>query len=77
MGMMTVLENEEIRERLHKVLQKLDLPESCECDSEKVFSIICNDKKSAADGIDVVQVDEIGKGRIERWSFDRIRRKLG
>jgi hypothetical protein len=42
-----------------------------------VFSIICNDKKSAADGIDVVQVDEIGKGRIERWSFDRIRRKLG
>ncbi len=77
MGMMTVLENEEIKERLHKVLQKLDLPESCECDSEKVFSIICNDKKSAADGIDIVQVDEIGKGHIERWSFDRIRRKLG
>lgn len=77
MGMMTVLNNGVIKERLEKVLNRLQLPVRCEYDSEEVFRIVISDKKADNKGIDVVQVDEIGKGYIENWDFEKIRRKLG
>lgn len=76
MGMMTILNNREIKDRLGKVLQRLNVPTTCDYDEEQVFQYIQNDKKASHDHITVVQVDEIGKGHLEEWTMDEIRRRL-
>lgn len=77
MGMMTILKNEEIRERLKNVLFRLHLPVIRECDKDKVAEIITSDKKATGNKIDIVQVDEIGNGHVETWDISEIRRLLG
>ena len=77
MGMMSMVQNEEVRNRLEKVLKKLELPTACDADKDKITEIIRNDKKANHDTITVVKVDEIGKGYLEEWSMEEIRRNLG
>lgn len=76
LGMLTILNNEEIRQRLKAVLEKMNLPVTCEYDADAVFALMRNDKKADHDTISIVQVDEIGKGYVENWSADQIREKL-
>ena len=78
MGMMTVIENEEIRERLEAVLRRLGLPTECDADADAdaIAEIIENDKKANSKGIDTAQVDEIGKAYIKTCSMEEIRSKL-
>ena len=75
--MMTILDNQEIRERLKKVLERLQLPTECNADPYEIIERMKTDKKSDHDSITVVQVDEIGKGYLEQWSFEQAGRKLG
>lgn len=77
MGMMTVIENEEIRTRLKAVLERMNLPVSCSPDPEKVFGLMRTDKKADHDHITIVQCDELGKGYLEEWTMERVQRKLG
>ncbi len=77
MGMMTVLKNEEIRERLKKVLEKLELPLACDADREKICELIRSDKKADHDTVTIVQVDKVGEGHLEKWSQDDIRKGIG
>ena len=77
MGMMTVLENKEIRERLSAVLKRLSLPESCDADPSETAKLIRNDKKADHGSVTVVQVDEPGRGRLEEWTMKQVERKLG
>ena len=77
MGMVLILENEEIKERLIKVLDKLSIPTNKEFDAEKVFAYIEGDKKGKHDSIDIVQVHEIGNGVIENWPLEKVKEKLG
>lgn len=76
LGMLKVLNNEEIKERLTKVLERLELPTTCTYEADKVFALMKNDKKADHDHISIVQVDEIGKGYIEDWSMDKVWEKL-
>lgn len=76
LGMLTVLNNEDIRQRLIKVLQRLQLPTQCTYEAEKVFALMKNDKKADHDHISIIQVDEIGKGYIEDWPMDKVRERL-
>ncbi len=77
MGMMTILKNDEIKNRLEKVLNRLSLPISCEADKEKIVDLILNDKKANHTHVTIVQVDEIGNGHLEDWSIDDIKKVLG
>lgn len=77
LGMMTVLKNEEIKERLKKVLERLSLPTSCQADPEKIISLMKTDKKSNHNTITIVQVDEIGNGHLEEWTFEEAGKVLG
>lgn len=77
MGMMTILKNERIRNRLANVLRRLNLPLSCDAEPEDVVRLIQNDKKADHDHITIVQVDEIGKGHLEEWTMEEIRKALG
>ena len=76
MGMMTVLENGEIRDRLEKVLLRLNLPVRGEFDSRRVLELMMHDKKSDHGKLTIVQVDEIGKGHLESWTAEEIERRL-
>ena len=77
LGMMTILNNQEIRARLRKVLERLQLPTECTCDPHEIIERMKTDKKSDHDHITIVQVDEIGKGHLEQWTFEQAGRKLG
>ena len=73
MGMMTMLRDDGIRQRLRKVLDSLDLPASCDADPEAVMKLVLSDKKAAGRSIDIVQVDEIGQGHIRTMSMEEVR----
>ncbi|MGM9942397.1 MAG: 3-dehydroquinate synthase [Bulleidia sp.] len=76
MGMMTVLNNAEIKARLKKVLDRLELPSECEYDPDTIISLMKTDKKSDHGTITIVQVDEIGNGHLEQWTFEKAKEKL-
>ncbi len=76
MGMMAILDNEEIKERLRKVLIKNNLPTTNDANPEKVFGYLFKDKKADKDQITIVQVDEIGKAKLIDMSIEQLRSKL-
>ena len=76
LGMLKILNNKEIKDRLVKVLERLQLPLTCEYDADAVFQLMMNDKKADHDHISIVQVDEIGNGYVEDWSNEKIRERL-
>ena len=76
LGMLKILNNKEIKDRLVKVLERLQLPVTCEYDADAVFQLMMNDKKADHDHISIVQVDEIGNGYVEDWSNEKIRERL-
>lgn len=77
LGMMTVLNQAEIKRRLEKVLQRLELPTSCSADPAAVYQLMLQDKKADHDHITMVQVDTIGKGHLEDWSLSQVKERLG
>ncbi|NCB33983.1 MAG: 3-dehydroquinate synthase [Erysipelotrichia bacterium] len=77
MGMMTMMENGQVKERLQKVLQRLNLPIACDVDPRETALLIQNDKKADHDHVTVVRVTEIGRGFAENWTMEQIRKGLG
>ena len=77
MGMVSILENKELKARLCRVLEKVGLPTSCDANPKEVLRLIQNDKKTDHNQITIIQVDEIGKGYLDTWSMKDMERKLG
>ncbi len=77
MGMMTVLRNEVLKNRLKAVLERLDLPLSCACDKEAIVALVQNDKKADHGTVTFVQVDELGHGYTEQWDERMVRKGIG
>lgn len=77
LGMMTVLNHQEIKERLAKVLTRLELPVTCKADPEKIYELMLQDKKADHDHITMIQVDEIGSGYLEDWTLEQVKERLG
>jgi hypothetical protein len=77
MGMMTVVKEPQLKERLRAVLERLELPLECECDKEEICRLVQSDKKADHGTVTIVQVDELGHGFTEEWDTDRIRKGLG
>lgn len=77
LGMMTVLNDPVIKGRLKNVLERLELPTSCQADAQEVYQRMLQDKKADHDHITMVQVDEIGKGHLENWTLAQVKERLG
>lgn len=75
-GMMMITENEEIKERLKKVLTKLSLPTTAKYDKEKIFQTVSHDKKAYGNSISLIVVNNIGKAEITEIPITEIRRYL-
>ena len=58
-----------VRERLIKVLKKLNLPIAVECDAQKIIDTMSHDKKMAGDTISVIFVENVGEFKITNLKF--------
>jgi 3-dehydroquinate synthase len=76
MGMMTVIDDPGLKERLRAVLEKLGLPTSCGADPDRIMELMRSDKKADHGSIDIVKADEPGKGYIQRTSLEELRGRL-
>ena len=72
-GMMMILEKEEIWERLRKVLCKLNVPLSADYDVEEVIHFIKKDKKANGKYVTVVQVDKVGEAKLLPIEIESLR----
>ncbi len=64
LGMMVVLDDEDIKKRLAKILHRLDIPTSCNANRNEILHLLLNDKKADHNMIDLVKVDKIGEAKI-------------
>jgi len=77
LGMMQMIQNPQIKERLKKILNRLELPVCCDANPEEIASIVMHDKKAEHGTVTIAQVDEVGKGHLETWNIQQIRKGLG
>ena len=77
MGMMTVVKEPVLKQRLQAVLERLELPLECECDKEEICRLVQNDKKADHGTVTIVQVNELGHGITEEWDTEMIRKGIG
>ncbi len=67
---------EEVRERLIKVLKKLDLPTEINYDYEKITEAISHDKKMSGESITVVYVPKVGSFEMKNIPFSELKEAL-
>ncbi len=72
-GMMKILDNKEIKERLRKVLLKLEAPLEAAYDADEVVMFIKKDKKANGNYVTIVQVEEVGKAELIPIEIERVR----
>jgi len=58
--------SKEVRNRLIKVLKKLDLPTEYNGDIDKALAFVIHDKKCRAGAVDAIFVDEVGAFKIQK-----------
>ena len=73
MGMMKILKNEDIKERLKKILLKLNLPIENDASPDKVYEYALKDKKTNKNSITIVEVNEIGKAELKDISLEELK----
>lgn len=76
LGMMFFLPNEELKQRVLRVYEKLGLKSHVPYNPDEVINFMKNDKKANADNVDVILVKECGKADIETLSFDEIEKLI-
>lgn len=72
-GMMMILKQESLRQRLKKILMKMNLPYDADCDTEQLLAYVERDKKAADSMISIVQVDSIGEGYVKELPICELR----
>ena len=63
--MMAILKNPEIKERLSKILERLQIDTTCDAEKDNVFTYLGKDKKADHDWITIVKVEQIGHAELE------------
>ena len=76
LGMLYFFEDEAVKQRCIRILEKLHLPTSTQVDAESVFAALSHDKKGDGKTISVVKVPAVGQYRLEKMSYDAIRALL-
>lgn len=76
MGMLPMIENEDLRERTEKILKKMNIDTDIEYDREKVFELMLKDKKADQDKITLVKVREVGKAELVKVPIEECKNYL-
>jgi len=75
-GMLRILDNKELEERLLAICQKWKLPTDVDYDKEVVYKYMLNDKKGKGEYVTIVQVNTIGEACLLDITFEELKRKL-
>lgn len=73
MGMMRMTENQELKERLRRILERMNIPLHAPYDVEEVISFIKNDKKANGEYITVVKVEKLGEAELADMKIEELR----
>lgn len=73
MGMMKIIKNKEIKERLKNILLKLNLPIENNAISSEVYRYALKDKKASKNSVTIVQVNTIGTAELIEISLDELK----
>ena len=76
MGMLPMIEDEDLRERTKKILKKMNIDTDIEYDREKVFEFMLKDKKADQDKITLVKVKELGKAELVKVPIEECKNYL-
>ena len=68
--------SKDVRERLLRVLKKLNLPTCVDFDTEKILEAVKHDKKMAGDDITVVYVEKIGSYIMKTVPYEKLAEDL-
>ncbi len=66
----------EARERIVKVLKKLNLPTEFDYNKDKILKVICHDKKADGSKVTVVKVLKIGEFTMEKLDIESLKGEL-
>lgn len=76
MGMLPMIENEELRERTKNILKKMNIDTEIKYDCDKVFELMLKDKKADQDKITLVKVRELGKAELVKVPMEECKNYL-
>ena len=76
LGMLPMIENNNLRERTKKIIEKLNIRTDIKYDSEKVFKLMVKDKKADTSKITLVKVKELGSAYLSDETFEQCRKYL-
>ena len=76
MGMIKVINDPALKERVRKILERLSLPTGCEADPDSIMDLLKNDKKADHGIIKLVVLDEPGKAYVKLTGPDELRGRL-
>lgn len=72
LGMIKIVGDNELRQRIISVLDKLECPTSIDIDIDKAMEIMKKDKKSNGNSISIIQLHCIGNAYIKDISYDEL-----
>jgi len=76
LGILKILSNQEIYQRVKTILTKLEITSELEYDKDIVFDYILNDKKINGDKLEIIRVNKIGYAEIVELEIEQIKRYL-
>lgn len=76
MGMLFFIEDKDLKDRVFKIYQSLQLPEIPDYDVDVLMEFIRKDKKNSGKGIKIITVPQAGNYGIKTISFDTMRKIL-
>ncbi len=68
--------SDEVRNRLLKVLKKLNLPAECNLNMEKVYEAMTHDKKTSGSDITITTVEKIGEYTLSKVPVSSLKERL-
>ena len=75
-GMLPMIEDEALKQRVLRIYDKLGLRSDVDYDPERVFDVMQKDKKALRDAITVVKVAQAGKADLQTVSLQDLYRFL-
>jgi|LGOV01.1.fsa_nt_gb 3-dehydroquinate synthase len=75
-GMCLMAKDCSFEEDLQKVLCKYNLPTKYEYDKEAIYQLILTDKKANGNILNIIMVEELGKGFIKPINIDEIKERI-
>ena len=72
-GMLPMLEDDAIKNRVLKIYEKMGLKTSVEFDKEKIYELMLKDKKATKDNITIVTVKKCGYAELKEIEFKTLK----